>query len=521
MAPGRGDHRLAAAVHLLLGGANLLFWDDAFVRMGLVPVGVVTTSLHVLFLIAQSFSRSRPRPRRRPPRRQRRRDASTASAAATPTPPARPRRRHRRGPLCDLAGVPGGGRLVPVAAVVGAHPRGGCGGRCQAEDPSPDRWRSCAGFATADPLPALRSTRRDRPAQRRPRPPDRGHVAGDAPRRARLGTHQPGRSVAELEALAAGLLGKEAASSSDLLDRQPGRPALPRPAGRARRRRAQLAPRHHRGRRRRRRRPRPDPRRPGRRRRPDPAALAVALADGASLLSLENTHNNAGGITLSSRWPRRRPPPAVAARPCTSTARASSTPRSRSTARPPPARRPGRHRRRQPQQGALRPLRRRPGRSAPGLVIVEAARHPARPPPRRRQRPQARHPRRRRHRRPCGRWSTGWPKTTAAPPLAGRLAALPGLSVDLATVQTNLVLVNHPSARPPRPSSRGWPPTTCSPWPGRAARSASSPTAPSATPTSAAPPTRSRPPSTNADRPGPQVTIGPAVRRDRWPVLPG
>jgi hypothetical protein len=52
--PGRGDHRLAAAVHLLLGGANLLFWDDAFVRMGLVPVGVVTTALHLLFLAAQS-----------------------------------------------------------------------------------------------------------------------------------------------------------------------------------------------------------------------------------------------------------------------------------------------------------------------------------------------------------------------------------------------------------------------------------------------------------------------------------
>jgi hypothetical protein len=51
--PGRGDHRLAAAVHLLLGGANLLFWDDAFVRMGLVPVGMVTTTLHLLFLAAQ------------------------------------------------------------------------------------------------------------------------------------------------------------------------------------------------------------------------------------------------------------------------------------------------------------------------------------------------------------------------------------------------------------------------------------------------------------------------------------
>ena len=51
--PGRGGHGLAAAVHVLLGGANLLFWDDAFVRMGLVPVGAATTALHLLFLVAQ------------------------------------------------------------------------------------------------------------------------------------------------------------------------------------------------------------------------------------------------------------------------------------------------------------------------------------------------------------------------------------------------------------------------------------------------------------------------------------
>ena len=47
-------HGFAACVHLLLGGANLLFWQS-FVAWGLVPAGVVATIFHGLFLVAQLF----------------------------------------------------------------------------------------------------------------------------------------------------------------------------------------------------------------------------------------------------------------------------------------------------------------------------------------------------------------------------------------------------------------------------------------------------------------------------------
>jgi hypothetical protein len=39
-------------VHLLLGGANLLFWQS-FVSWGLVPMGVLATAFHGLFLVVQ------------------------------------------------------------------------------------------------------------------------------------------------------------------------------------------------------------------------------------------------------------------------------------------------------------------------------------------------------------------------------------------------------------------------------------------------------------------------------------
>jgi len=45
-------HIFAACVHLLLGGANLLFWHS-FVAWGLVPAGIVATAFHGLFLVAQ------------------------------------------------------------------------------------------------------------------------------------------------------------------------------------------------------------------------------------------------------------------------------------------------------------------------------------------------------------------------------------------------------------------------------------------------------------------------------------
>jgi hypothetical protein len=45
-------HGFAACVHVLLGGANLLFWSS-FAAWGLVPAGVVATVIHGLFLVAQ------------------------------------------------------------------------------------------------------------------------------------------------------------------------------------------------------------------------------------------------------------------------------------------------------------------------------------------------------------------------------------------------------------------------------------------------------------------------------------
>lgn len=43
----------ALAVHLLLGSANLVFWQDAFVRFDLFPMGVVTTACHLLFVLLE------------------------------------------------------------------------------------------------------------------------------------------------------------------------------------------------------------------------------------------------------------------------------------------------------------------------------------------------------------------------------------------------------------------------------------------------------------------------------------
>jgi hypothetical protein len=42
----------AAAIHLLLGGANLLFWP-VFVENGLVPMGIATTAMHAVFFVLE------------------------------------------------------------------------------------------------------------------------------------------------------------------------------------------------------------------------------------------------------------------------------------------------------------------------------------------------------------------------------------------------------------------------------------------------------------------------------------
>lgn len=48
-------HLHAILVHLLLGGANLLFWQS-FVQFGYLPVGIITTILHSLFLVTQMLA---------------------------------------------------------------------------------------------------------------------------------------------------------------------------------------------------------------------------------------------------------------------------------------------------------------------------------------------------------------------------------------------------------------------------------------------------------------------------------
>jgi hypothetical protein len=47
-------HGFALAVHLLLGGANLIFWSS-FVTFGTVPLGMLATAVHVGFAIAQAW----------------------------------------------------------------------------------------------------------------------------------------------------------------------------------------------------------------------------------------------------------------------------------------------------------------------------------------------------------------------------------------------------------------------------------------------------------------------------------
>ena len=45
-------HLYAALVHTLLGGANLLFWR-IFIAFKAIPLGIITTAAHVVFVIAQ------------------------------------------------------------------------------------------------------------------------------------------------------------------------------------------------------------------------------------------------------------------------------------------------------------------------------------------------------------------------------------------------------------------------------------------------------------------------------------
>jgi hypothetical protein len=44
-------HQVGLIVHLLLGGSNLLYWSS-FVQLNVIPMGVITTVLHIAFVIA-------------------------------------------------------------------------------------------------------------------------------------------------------------------------------------------------------------------------------------------------------------------------------------------------------------------------------------------------------------------------------------------------------------------------------------------------------------------------------------
>jgi len=46
-------HTVGFATHLLLGATNLLFWSS-FVHHGVVVVGIVTTALHAVFVVAHA-----------------------------------------------------------------------------------------------------------------------------------------------------------------------------------------------------------------------------------------------------------------------------------------------------------------------------------------------------------------------------------------------------------------------------------------------------------------------------------
>ena len=50
--PARGWHLAAAAIHALLGTANLVFWQ-LFIVSDMLLVGYVTTALHGLFVVLQ------------------------------------------------------------------------------------------------------------------------------------------------------------------------------------------------------------------------------------------------------------------------------------------------------------------------------------------------------------------------------------------------------------------------------------------------------------------------------------
>ena len=61
-APSRLWHRTAAGIHLLLGGSNIAFWN-LFIATDMLWMGIVTTSLHGVFLVLQLLAATGSSPR--------------------------------------------------------------------------------------------------------------------------------------------------------------------------------------------------------------------------------------------------------------------------------------------------------------------------------------------------------------------------------------------------------------------------------------------------------------------------
>ena len=61
-----GWHAVAAAVHLLLGVCNLIFWP-LFATWGLVPMGIAATLMHAVFFVLETWAFLSARSRQRLP----------------------------------------------------------------------------------------------------------------------------------------------------------------------------------------------------------------------------------------------------------------------------------------------------------------------------------------------------------------------------------------------------------------------------------------------------------------------
>lgn len=52
--PQKFSHQLAVTIHILLGGANLLFWNS-FIQLDFVAPGIVATVFHGIFVVMEAY----------------------------------------------------------------------------------------------------------------------------------------------------------------------------------------------------------------------------------------------------------------------------------------------------------------------------------------------------------------------------------------------------------------------------------------------------------------------------------